>query len=142
MVSPSDKAALQDAPIEEIEFDAAETEELDKLAEETRKCGISLEDLQGRIGLVKRFPTRQEHPLASAASGLRPPLPTCFPATMPPKEAAFREPGPHSGPGPARQSPPGDASLCRLGESRIAAQAGRGWLWRYFRNPYSPSKMI
>lgn len=46
MVSPSDNAALQDALIEEIEFDAAETMELYKLAEETRKCGISGEDLR------------------------------------------------------------------------------------------------
>ena len=36
----SDKAALQDAQIEEMEFDAAETKGLDKLAERTRKCGI------------------------------------------------------------------------------------------------------
>ena len=41
MVSPSDKPDLQDAPIEEMEFDAAETKVLDKLAETTRKCGIS-----------------------------------------------------------------------------------------------------
>jgi len=51
MVSPSDKAALEDAPTEEMEFDAAETEELDKLAEETRKCGISWEDLKAELGL-------------------------------------------------------------------------------------------
>jgi len=41
MVYSSDKAALRDASIEEMEFDAAETKELDKLAERTRKCGIS-----------------------------------------------------------------------------------------------------
>ena len=46
MVSPSDEAALQDAPIEEIEFDAAETKVLDKLAETTRKYGIPWEDLR------------------------------------------------------------------------------------------------
>jgi len=51
MVSPSNEAALQDAPIEDIEFDAAETEELDKLAETTRKCGISWEDLKAELGL-------------------------------------------------------------------------------------------
>lgn len=51
MVSPSDKAALQDAPEEEMEFDAAETEELDKLAETTRKCGISWEDLKAELDL-------------------------------------------------------------------------------------------
>ena len=51
MVSPSDKAAPPDAPIEEKELDAAETEELDKLAERTRKCGISWEDLKAELGL-------------------------------------------------------------------------------------------
>ena len=51
MVSPLDESALQDAPIEEIEFDAAEIEDLDKLAEETRKCGISWEDLKAELGL-------------------------------------------------------------------------------------------
>ena len=51
MASPSDEAALRDAPIEEIEFGAAETEELDKLAEETRKWGISWEDLKAELGL-------------------------------------------------------------------------------------------
>ena len=50
MVSPSNEAALQDAPIEEIEFDA-ETKELDKLAERTRKGGISWEDLKEELGL-------------------------------------------------------------------------------------------
>ena len=53
---------------------------------------------EGRIGLVKRFPTRQEHTLSSADSGLQPPLPTCFLAAAPPKAANFREPGPPSGP--------------------------------------------
>ena len=51
MVSPSDKAALQDAPIEEMGFDAAETKGMDKLAEETRKGGISWEDLKAELGL-------------------------------------------------------------------------------------------
>ncbi|MGB7570465.1 MAG: hypothetical protein WBL87_01775 [Methanothrix sp.] len=51
MVSSSDKAALPDAPIEDIEFDAAETKELDKLAERARKCGISWEDLKAESGL-------------------------------------------------------------------------------------------
>ena len=51
MVSPPDEPALQDASIEEIEFDAAETKELDKLAETTRKCGISWEDLKAELGL-------------------------------------------------------------------------------------------
>ena len=51
MVYSSDTAALPDASIEEIEFDAAETKDLDKLAEETRKCGISWEDLKAELGL-------------------------------------------------------------------------------------------
>ena len=51
MVSISDKAALRDASIEEIEFDAAETEELDRMAERTRKSGISWEDLKAELGL-------------------------------------------------------------------------------------------
>jgi len=34
-----------------MEFDAAETVELDKLAEITRKCGISWEDLKAELGL-------------------------------------------------------------------------------------------
>jgi hypothetical protein len=51
MVSPLDDAVLWDASIEEIEFDAAETEELDRLAERTRKCGISWEDLKSELGL-------------------------------------------------------------------------------------------
>lgn len=51
MVSASDKAALQDSPIEEMEFDAAETKELDRLAEETRKDGISWEDLKAELRL-------------------------------------------------------------------------------------------
>jgi hypothetical protein len=51
MVNSSDKAALPDAPIEEIEFDAAETKELDRLAERTRKCGISWEDLKAELRL-------------------------------------------------------------------------------------------
>jgi hypothetical protein len=51
MVSSSDKALLRDTSIEEMEFDTAEAEELDKLAEETRKCGISWEDLKAELGL-------------------------------------------------------------------------------------------
>jgi hypothetical protein len=51
MVYSSDKAALLDPSIEEIEFDAAETEELDRLAERTRKGGIFWEDLKAELGL-------------------------------------------------------------------------------------------
>ena len=46
MVSPLDEAALRDAPIEEMEFDAAETVELESLAERTLKSGISWEYLK------------------------------------------------------------------------------------------------
>ena len=49
MASPSDKAAFQDAPIVDMEFDAEETKELDRLAERTRKCGISWEDLKAEL---------------------------------------------------------------------------------------------
>ena len=51
MVSPSDKdkAALRDASIEEMQFDAAETKELDRLAERARKCDISWEDLKAEL---------------------------------------------------------------------------------------------
>jgi hypothetical protein len=51
MVSISDKAALSNASIEDIVFDAAETKELDKLAERARKCGISWEDLKAELRL-------------------------------------------------------------------------------------------
>ena len=51
MVSTSDKAAVPDASIEKMEFDAAETKELDKLAERTRKGGVSWEDLKAELGL-------------------------------------------------------------------------------------------
>ena len=51
MAGATKKATLQDAAIEEIELEACEAEELDKLAEETRKCGISWEDLKAELGL-------------------------------------------------------------------------------------------
>jgi hypothetical protein len=34
-----------------MKFDAAETKELDKLAERTRKCGIPWKDLKAELGL-------------------------------------------------------------------------------------------
>lgn len=40
-----------DLSIEEIELDASEIEELDRLAEETRECGIPWEDLKAELGL-------------------------------------------------------------------------------------------
>ena len=42
---------IQDVTIDEIELEACEIEELDRLAEETRKCGISWEDLKAELGL-------------------------------------------------------------------------------------------
>jgi len=55
--------------------------------------------------------------------------------------APWKKSGPLPGPRPALwacpagPSPPGCASLCPNGKSRIAAKAGRAWLWRSFRNP-------
>ncbi len=51
MAGATKKAIPKEATIEEIELDASETKELDKLAEETRKCGISWEDLKAELGL-------------------------------------------------------------------------------------------
>ena len=48
MAGAKEKAVVQESTIEEIELDASEIKELDQLAEETRKCGISWEDLKGR----------------------------------------------------------------------------------------------
>ena len=46
-----EKAVIQKSSIEEIELDSSERKELDQLAEETRKCGISWEDLKAELGL-------------------------------------------------------------------------------------------
>jgi len=43
--------AIKEAPIEEIELDASEIKELDQLADETRKHGISWDDLKAELGL-------------------------------------------------------------------------------------------
>lgn len=51
MAGASKRAINQDAAIEEIELDASETKELDQLAEETSKCGISWKDLKAELGL-------------------------------------------------------------------------------------------
>jgi len=51
MAGATKKAVIEDATIEEIELDASEMKELDDLAEETRKCGISWEDLKAELGL-------------------------------------------------------------------------------------------
>ncbi|WP_367358182.1 hypothetical protein [Methanothrix sp.] len=42
---------IQDVIIDEIELEACEIDEFDRLAEETRKCGISWEDLKAELGL-------------------------------------------------------------------------------------------
>ena len=39
------EVVLRDATIEEIELDDSEMKELDELAEETRKCGVTWNDL-------------------------------------------------------------------------------------------------
>jgi len=51
MAGTTKKATIQEDAIEEIEFDPSEIKELDRLAEETRKCGISWEDLKAELGL-------------------------------------------------------------------------------------------
>ena len=45
---------IQDVTIDEIELEACEIVELDRLAKETRKCGISWEDLKAELGLDTR----------------------------------------------------------------------------------------
>ena len=50
MAGAEEKTATQDVTIEEIELDASEKAELDKRAEETRKCGISWENLKAELG--------------------------------------------------------------------------------------------
>ena len=59
---------------------------------------------------MKRFPARQEHLLSSAASGLRLPLPACFPAATPRKRGRIPGDRPALGACPAGLSPPGCAS--------------------------------
>ncbi len=45
------KNIIHEDTFEEIELDASEVLELDRLAEETRKRGISWEDLKAELGL-------------------------------------------------------------------------------------------
>ena len=52
MAGAKEKAAIQEVTIEEIELEVSEIKELDQLAEETRKCGISWEDLKAELGLL------------------------------------------------------------------------------------------
>jgi hypothetical protein len=51
MAGAAKKTVIQDAAIEEIELDPSEMKELDKIAEETRKRGISWEELKAELGL-------------------------------------------------------------------------------------------
>ena len=41
MAGAKERAAIQESTIEEIELEISEIKELDQLAQETRKCGIS-----------------------------------------------------------------------------------------------------
>jgi hypothetical protein len=57
-----------------MEFDAAEAKELDRLAERTRKCGISWEDFKAELGLYEAI---SHLPRTSALlCGLRIPAPS------------------------------------------------------------------
>lgn len=51
MAGAKEKTVIQESAIEEIKLEVSEIKELDKLAEETRKCGISWEDLKAELGL-------------------------------------------------------------------------------------------
>jgi len=51
MAGAKEKAVIQESTIEEIELEVSEIKELDQLAEETRKRGISWEDLKAELGL-------------------------------------------------------------------------------------------
>jgi hypothetical protein len=51
MAGAAKKAVARNATIEEIKLDDSERKELDQLAEETRKCGISWKDLKAELGL-------------------------------------------------------------------------------------------
>jgi len=51
MAGATKKATVEDVTIEEIELNVSEMKELDELAEETRKCGISWEDLKAELEL-------------------------------------------------------------------------------------------
>jgi hypothetical protein len=51
MAGAAKKTVIQDAVIEEIELDPSEMMELDKIAEETRRRGVSWEELKAELGL-------------------------------------------------------------------------------------------
>jgi hypothetical protein len=118
MVYFSNKAALSDAPIENMEFDAAETKELDKLAERTRKSGVPWEVLKAELGLWSNFQLAKNisSPLRPPGSGPLCPFASHLP--RPAKAAAFREPGPPSGPARLGRD--------RQARGRLLARAGGG----------------
>jgi len=51
MAGATKEAVVQDATIEEIELDASEMNELNRLAEETRKHGLHWRDIKAELGL-------------------------------------------------------------------------------------------
>jgi len=51
MAGEAKNAAIQETAIDEIELDSSEITELNKMAEETRKCATSWEDLTAEIAL-------------------------------------------------------------------------------------------
>jgi hypothetical protein len=51
MASAKEKAVIQKSIFEEIELEDSEIDELDRIVEKTRKCGISWEDLKAELGL-------------------------------------------------------------------------------------------
>ena len=119
MVSPSNEAALQDAPIEEIEFDA-ETKELDKLAE------VANGAYPGKISrqnwayeAISYLAKNIRPPLLPPGSGPLCHLPSiyCAPQKRPPSGRPARTRGLPGGTEPARLRQPSPIE----GESRIAA---------------------
>lgn len=51
MAGAKERAAIPESTIEEIESEDSEIDELDRIAEETRKCGLPWEDLKAELGL-------------------------------------------------------------------------------------------
>ena len=93
------------------------------------RARLALEELSQSLslkvwtGYQEAISSSQEHLLASAASGIRPPLPTCLPDATPRKSGRVPVASSALEACPAGRSPPGCASLHRLGESRVAAHS-------------------
>lgn len=51
MDDAKEKTVIKEAGFEEMELEEFEMIKLDQLAEETRKCGISWEDLKAELGM-------------------------------------------------------------------------------------------